>query len=113
MPDYINEFFKETKNELVRPHLVMNDGTTISVQASRYHYCSPREHNQEHYTKVEVWSFPLDETYFSEWGGDCENPASYVPIEKVNEYIELHGGCNQLRIINETDKQSQEKTQKP
>ena len=87
MTDYVNEFFRLTKNEQIRPHLVMNDGTSISVQASKYHYCTPREHNLDYYSAVEVWAFPYDDTFFENWGGNNDTPASNVPIEQVNKYI--------------------------
>lgn len=71
----------------------MNDGTTLSVQASEFHYCSPRISIPEGYFTVEVYCWPNDENeYFSEWGGDDSNPAGYVPVEVVNFYIEKHGG---------------------
>lgn len=92
MTDYINEYLRSTNNEMVRPHIVMIDGTTLNVQASQYHWCKPREHHLTHYDAVEVWGFPVDETYFVEWGGNSDNPASCVPVAKVNEYIEQHGG---------------------
>lgn len=52
--------------------VVCKDGTTISVQASFHHYCTPRS-NLGPYTHVEVWS-------------------AQVPIEVVAQFIDNHGG---------------------
>lgn len=64
------------------------DGTTLSVQASHWHYCTPRE-NKGPYTEVEVWcaSAPVTEFDYSEDG-----PSAYVPIEDVVRFIDNHGG---------------------
>ena len=64
------------------------DGTTLSVQASEYHYCSPRD-NEGPYTAVEVWlaSTPVTEFEYSD-----DDPSAYVPIEDVVRFIDNHGG---------------------
>lgn len=64
------------------------DGTTLSVQASQWHYCTPRE-NKGPYTEVEVWcvSAPVTEFEYSD-----EDPSAYVPIEDVVRFIDNHGG---------------------
>ena len=64
------------------------DGTTLSVQASEYHYCSPRD-NKGPYTEVEVWcaSAPVTEFDYSD-----DEPSAYVPIEDVVRFIDNHGG---------------------
>lgn len=64
------------------------DGTTLSVQASTYHFCTPRE-DKGPYTEVEVWcaSAPVTEFEYSEDG-----PSAYVPIEDVVRFIDNHGG---------------------
>ena len=64
------------------------DGTTLSVQASKYHYCTPRD-NQGPYTTVEVWCASSDVTEFEY---SEEDPSAYVPIEDVVRFIENHGG---------------------
>ena len=64
------------------------DGTTLSVQASEYHYCGPRD-NEGPYTAVEVWcaSAPVTEFEYSD-----DEPSAYVPIEDVVRFIDNHGG---------------------
>lgn len=64
------------------------DGTTISVQASRFHYSTPRS-DCGPYTHVEVWQATAPVTEFDY---DEEYPSAYVPIEKVIEFIDNHGG---------------------
>ena len=64
------------------------DGTTISVQASQFHYCTPRT-DKGPYTHVEVWQASAPVTEFDY---DKDYPSAYVPIEKVVEFIDNHGG---------------------
>ena len=64
------------------------DGTTVSVQASQFHYCTPRT-DKGPYTHVEVW---LATAPVTEFDYDKEYPSAYIPIEKVVEFIDNHGG---------------------
>lgn len=61
----------------------------MSVQASTFHYSTPRE-NVGPYTKVEVWLCGT----VPEWGGygDGGDPYGYLPIELVAQVIDQHGG---------------------
>ena len=76
------------------------DGTTISVQASETHYCVPRS-NDGGWTHVDV-GYPSVRPpdswaeYAEEWDTPTETVYGYVPIELVREYIELHGGENEI-----------------
>lgn len=73
----------------VAPPVRCADGTTMSVQASRSHYCSPRE-NSGPYTEVEVWNCG-EVPAWAEYG-DGEDPYAYLPIELVVEEIDRRGG---------------------
>ena len=64
------------------------DGTTLSVQASKYHYCTPRD-NKGPYIAVEVWCVSAPVTEF-EYSADA--PSAYVPIADVVRFIDNHGG---------------------
>lgn len=64
------------------------DGTTLSVQASQWHYCTPRK-DEGPYTEVEVWCVSAPVTEFDY---DSEDPSAYVPIEDVVRFIDNHGG---------------------
>lgn len=75
------------------------DGNTISVQASRTHYCSPRN-NWGPYRSVEVGypsTSPPDswkEYFEGDWDTDDHTASVYagVPVALVREFIEAHGG---------------------
>lgn len=74
------------------PSITCLDGTTLSVQASDYHYCSPRN-NHGPWHAVEVWmarnpNFKVEVTEF-EYSDD--GPSGYVPIEQVALFIYNHG----------------------
>lgn len=106
MTDYVNEFLEKTKKYhdseyfemiLVRPQVVLNNGGMISIQASHYHYCEPKN-NDGPYTYVEIWNYGVDDQVLKlllkEYlDADDENPAS-VPVDLLNEYIGLSGGIN-------------------
>lgn len=66
------------------------DGTRLSVQASRMHYCIPRE-DVGPWTHVEVMITkgvePESWAEFDSWG-----TYAHVPVERVAEYIDAHGG---------------------
>lgn len=70
------------------PMVVCADGTTASIQASENHYSTPRT-NTGPYTEVEVW---LASAVVTEFDYDSEDPSAYVPIEKVVQFIDNHGG---------------------
>lgn len=91
MIDYVNNHFKKHQGP-IRPSICMGDGTFLSVQASEFHYCNPRENDVEYYYEVEVFNWPENETFFHDHGGDDDNPAGFVPVGIVNFYIEKHGG---------------------
>jgi len=78
------------------PRIVCGDGLTLSVQASRMHYCSPRLDDLESYESVEIGypSAVIEE--FLPFAEDEECPTStvyaQVPIELVDTVITKHGG---------------------
>jgi hypothetical protein len=81
-------------------YLKLKDGEVISVQASSFHYCIPRENGAEKYSHVEVASFgnPLPElAEYSEGIADPSDPEAiwvypYTPAEKVEGLIASRGG---------------------
>lgn len=83
----------------MNPVILCNDGFTMSVQASAYHYCEPREDDPGlGYTAVEVGfpnRKPLGE--LANYREDSESDYTdtvypYVPTSVVLKEIELHGG---------------------
>lgn len=78
------------------------DGFSMSVQASRTHYCLPRQDDAKSYTEVEV-GYPSEEeeylTPFAELGATnslgtklTEQVYPCVPVEIIDRVIEKHGG---------------------
>lgn len=111
----INEFCSQNPPQLhhpsldltkPRPHLVLGDGTKLSVQASAYHYSLPKS-SEGPYTHVEIGFpsrvieklLPYMETYLPEEG---ENPVptervyAYVPVEVINSVLVDAGGIVKL-----------------
>lgn len=82
-PKSFNYFYKD-----LAPIVICKDGTTLSVQASQYHYSTPSE-DYGPYTEVEVWKVSADVTEFDY---DENDPSAYVPIEQVVQFIDNHGG---------------------
>ena len=83
----------------VLPRVVCADGFSVSVQASRYHYCSPRKNPDEvrFYTEVEL-GFPSERV--EEWLPYCEDDTdpldtvyARVPLNLVMMVLnDFHGG---------------------
>jgi hypothetical protein len=97
----VNTYFEEKRESrggmLLTPPLACKDGFDMSVQASAFHYCSPRaDFPEESYTAVEV-GFPTqaDERLLP-FAEDPENPTEtvygYVPAAVVDGVVEAHGG---------------------
>ena len=116
----VKEFLKETYKtkdintldintfySLIRPHIICNDGFRISVQASNFNYCTPRENlaNGE-YTTVELGMPSEADDLIKEYAENKSNYThtiyAFVPIEIVEELITKHGGinCNETSGVN-------------
>lgn len=72
------------------------DGFKASLQASRFHYCEPREDSCRRYYTIEI-GFPseiVDE--WLEFAEDKNDPTGtvygYVPVEVVLSVLNAHGG---------------------
>ena len=87
------------------PRIVCMDGSSLSVQASEYTYCSPRE-NVGPYDQVEV-GYPsrrFEELMpYIDGDADTDPTASvygYVPIEIVEQIVADCGGiCVELTML--------------
>ena len=79
-----------------RPRLYCNDGYSISVQASAFHYCSPRLNGLQDYKSVELGYPSSEDELINEYAENALNYTDtvygYVPIEVVEKLIEKHGG---------------------
>jgi hypothetical protein len=99
MKTNLNNWLKETPYlydySKVRGELVCNDGTTLSVQASQSHFCSPRFKDSISYSEVEVYFVSSDvPKCWLEYGDNdgIYNPFAYIPVVMVEEFIDSHGG---------------------
>jgi hypothetical protein len=77
------------------PSVVCADGFKMSVQASQFHYCSPRD-SVGPWTDVEI-GFPSERVEkFMKWAEKADTPTEtvygWVPLEVVAELVEDHGG---------------------
>lgn len=82
----------------VLPNLQCADGSTLSVQASENHYCSPRT-NTGPYRSVEVYlvritSGEIPDAWYECRDTDDHDPFAYIPINLVVELIDAHGGID-------------------
>jgi hypothetical protein len=72
------------------------DGFTMSVQASAYHYCSPRITGLTIYNNYEI-GYPSEaEPLLMPYAEDAEHPTDtvygYVPMQVLADVIAKHGG---------------------
>ena len=97
----INEYMENAPLEdfgrlAVREHVVCGDGFTLSVQASDFHYCTPRS-KEGPWTHFEVM---LDD-YEEDWEdslADTSMPLYVrVPAEDIDALIAKHGGYGELK----------------
>ena len=73
-------------------YITCTDGFSMSVQASKFHYCSPRMDHAEAYTSVEV-GFPSSVCLFlAPYMCGDNQVGGFVPPAVVRAVIELHGG---------------------
>jgi hypothetical protein len=85
--------------KIARPRIECENGLSMSVQASEFAYCQPRE-NEGPYTHVEV-GFPNREVaalmpYIEMSDGDpTESVYPWVPIEVIVKIIEEAGGARE------------------
>lgn len=88
----------------IRPVLRCNDGVSLSVQASSDHYCSPRvnylamvDHTGneiQRYKSLEVWHVTSEVPESWNEYGSKDDPYAFIPVELVQEFIDLHGGID-------------------
>lgn len=96
--NWIRNYIHEWEGYRVTPAITMADEEEISVQASEFHYCTPREDDAE-WTHVEC-GFPTftPGEAMMEFAEDAENPQGtvypYTPIEVVVDEINAHGGVD-------------------
>ena len=79
----------------ISKRIICKDGFSLSVQATRGAYCSPRT-NVGPWHAVEVGYPSSIPEFIMEFAENKEDPTDtvygYVPIELVEKLIEFHGG---------------------
>lgn len=85
----------------VARRITCRDGFSLSVQANRGAYCSPRD-NEGPWHKVEV-GFPSSVPEgIMEYAEDAEDPTGtvygYVPVDLVEALIAKHGGMKEEEV---------------
>ncbi len=97
----INEFIQKHRRDRDRityeidsltPHVMCQDGFTMSVQAGKGLYSSPRD-TSDYYEEVEV-GYPSEDESSLEDYADGTGVYAYVPCSIVDEIIEKHGGID-------------------
>lgn len=100
-----NEFLEKTWDPVPgnvhhwrRPKAIMQDGYSVSIQASETHYCRPRTTKGSGFTSVELGyptaKDPLIDDYAEDKDSDdyLHMVYPYVPVSVVDELIKKHGG---------------------
>ena len=101
----IQEFIAKTYRvkssgiQSLRPIVVCVDGFTMSVQASDFHYCSPRKNGLNNYTRFEM-VFPsqmekLLFPYAESKNTQTDTVYAYVQEDIVKKVIKKHGGIKE------------------
>lgn len=76
------------------PAIKCADGFTMSVQASRTHYCTPRN-DVGPYTAVEVGFPSKHENRLAPYGDNNSDVFAWVPVDVLDEIIRAHGGLKE------------------
>ena len=103
----LNEFWEKTKVIHVyngyefrqtTPRIYCKDGFNLSVQVGENLYCAPRR-NHGPYRECEVGYPSADPELIAEYAQDpaylTNTVYPYVPVELVEQLIELHGGIKE------------------
>ena len=80
-----------------RKTVVCKDGFAMSVQASEFHNCHPKENGiAMNYSSVEVGFPSKKEDLILDWAEDRDDPTGtvygYVPASIIIDVIDKHGG---------------------
>jgi len=84
------------------PPLVCRDGLKLSIQASSYHYCEPKNHVGP-WKSMELGFPSRSVPELRQWREDLGDDSpdgecvfGWVPVDMLLKTIEKHGGCDQL-----------------
>jgi len=96
----LREFLNKTnedKSFFLRPLVVLNNGETISIQASDSHFCKPRQSGLNvSYSEVEVYPNLANTLRGYDQGGGV---LGWVNVDELEELIEFKGGINEKETL--------------
>ena len=108
----INQFLKKYRKvkQLIpgmtssyTPHVICNDGFTMSVQAGQSLYSTPKD-DAKRYKEVEVGYPSEPELLIKKFAEDdenlCDTVYGFVPTKIVDTIIKKHGGIDENAIEN-------------
>lgn len=97
--DKVNEYLLLTRKNspmglpFVRPAITIADKLTLSIQASEFHYCIPRDNNGPYsHVEVAIVEGGMPKILKPFWEGMPGGVCGYVPVERINYLIRKHGG---------------------
>lgn len=99
--EWLEKTYKSGRHN-TRCRAICKDGFSVSIQGGTdYHYCEPR-HDINMYRQVEL-GFPSELmesiSNYAETENTVDTVWAYVPIEKVENVISLHGGIDYEKSI--------------
>lgn len=77
-------------DDCIHTKALCQDGYSVSIQASSFHYCVPRVTGARHYDALEL-GFPSERDPLIE-GYREDDIYLFVPFDLVNRLLEKHGG---------------------
>ena len=86
------ERYREQEAIKAKRICTLKDGTIASVQASKFHYCVPKQDNSEKYRAVEAWFWRPDKRFKEGRRMLTEEPLAFLPADKLMKMIDTHGG---------------------
>lgn len=100
----LSTFLALTNKEMVRPRVTCKDGFSISIQANKFAYCSPREDNAKNYSSVELGYPNTFDEIIEEYAEDTDFTKTvygYVPVATVDKLLQKHGGVVFINFENQ------------
>lgn len=94
----VNDFLRLARQsaaypQRLAPYTVCADGYMLSIQASHFHYCSPRR-DEGPWEAVEIAAVDPGEDFAEYFDSDYRDGAvyGYVPVELIERLVADHGG---------------------
>lgn len=95
--DFKNEHLASKGHSILFDNLLLNDMTSLSVQASAFHFCEPKEYLDDGaYESVEVYMGSYHDEVLENYCHE-EGLAFYVPVEVMEKVVEHHGGIHEIK----------------